>query len=333
MHIAVIDLTARGLRFKVTAPGGSLEAVRQTTLGFLNQERAQLAINAHFFLPFPSNDTNANVVGLAASKGKVYSPFEVQPIGVDFTNQSYAIIPFAPALNIRRDNDARIVHRDATRAGNQRVIERVRLWNVISGSAQIVSNGVKTIPAYTGPPEGLRPAGSYSDGDSWYGRVRARTAIGLSANRKTLVLFTVDEAGGSGGMTVGEVADVLIEDYQVWNALNLDGGGSTTLAMQDPETGEGRIVNMPSEGPMGRAVGSNLAVFARPLVPKCDVTVRGDKVIISWPAPSTGWRLQESPDPNFTRWRDVPALPKQVGDRMQVILNQQGPREFYRLRR
>jgi hypothetical protein len=103
--------------------------------------------------------------------------------------------------------------------------------------------------------------------------------------------------------------------------------------MQDPETGEGRIVNMPSEGPMGRAVGSNLAVFARPLVPKCDVTVRGDKVIISWPAPSTGWRLQESPDPNFTRWRDVPALPKQVGDRMQVILNQQGPREFYRLRR
>ena len=111
----------------------------------------------------------------------------------------------------------------------------------------------------------------------------------------------MDEAGGSGGMTVGEVADVLVTDYQVWNALNLDGGGSTTMAMRDPETGEGRIINAPSEGPPGRAVGSNLAVFARPLVPKCEVSVRSDKVIISWPARSTGWRLQESPDLHSAR--------------------------------
>jgi hypothetical protein len=33
---------------------------------------------------------------------------------------------------------------------------------------------------------------------------------------------------------VPEVADLLRNEYQVWNALNLDGGGSTTMAMQDP---------------------------------------------------------------------------------------------------
>src|SRR4030095_12063012 len=80
MHIVQVDLTAPGIRFKLTPPGGTLDTVRQTTLDFLNQEHAQVAINCHFMLPFPSLDTNANLVVLAASDGRVYSPFEPQPI-------------------------------------------------------------------------------------------------------------------------------------------------------------------------------------------------------------------------------------------------------------
>src|SRR5258705_13959783 len=64
IHIAQIDLTAPGIGFKLTPPGGTLETVRQTTLGYLNQEHAQLAINSHFFLPFPSSDPNAMLIGL-----------------------------------------------------------------------------------------------------------------------------------------------------------------------------------------------------------------------------------------------------------------------------
>ena len=63
-------------------------------------------------------------------------------------------------------------------------------------------------------------------------------------------------------MTVGEVADLLINDYGVYNALNLDGGGSTTMAMQNPVTGIDSIINVSSDNPGGRAVGSNLVVFA-----------------------------------------------------------------------
>ena len=48
-------------------------------------------------------------------------------------------------------------------------------------------------------------------------------AAGLSRDNRTLVLFTVDARGGSAGMPVGEVADMLIRDYGVFNALNLDG--------------------------------------------------------------------------------------------------------------
>lgn len=38
MHIVKIDLTAPGISFKLTPPGGSLETVRQTALDFLNLE-------------------------------------------------------------------------------------------------------------------------------------------------------------------------------------------------------------------------------------------------------------------------------------------------------
>jgi hypothetical protein len=85
-------------------------------------------------------------------------------------------------------------------------------------------------------------------------------------------------------MSVGEVADLLINDYGVYNALNLDGGGSTTLAMQDPATLVSHIVNVSSDNPAGRAVGSSLAVFA-------DL----DKI-----APTTTVSL--SPSPNANGW-------------------------------
>ena len=260
MHIAEIDLTAPGIGFQFTPPGGSLETVRQTTLDYLNQQHAQLAINGMFFLPFPSTDPNAMLVGFAASNGNVYSSFEA-PV------QSYAIVTNSPGLNIDSSNHASIVHNDPTFADGKHVLENVTLGNALAGSAQIVTNGVKTIPVYADAahPDGLLTPGgpaNYSNNNSWYELTNARTAIGLSQDNKTLVLFTVDNAGGSRGMTVGEVADLLIHDYGVYNALNLDGGGSTSMAMQDPATGLGGFVNTSSDNPNGRLEGSNLAVFA-----------------------------------------------------------------------
>jgi hypothetical protein len=264
MNIVLVDLAMPGIRFKLTGPSGTRDTLKETTLDFLKRQHAQIAINCHFMVPYPSTDRNVEVVGLAASKGMVYSPFEPQPIGAAYVDQSYAILPFAPALNIGQGNRVAIVHRDPIDPKSKRLLEPVKLWNTVSGSAQIVTGGVKTIPSYTGFPGGLNPLNGYSDFNSWYAIARARAVIGVTADNRTLVLFTVDEAGGSIGMTVGEAADVLISDYEVYNALNLDGGGSTTLAMQDPATKTRHIVNVPSDNPLGRAVGSSLAVFARP---------------------------------------------------------------------
>jgi len=260
MHIALIDLTAPGLHFELTPAGGTLEDVRQTTTAFLNQEHAQLAINSHFFLPFPSTDPNAMIIGIGASNGNVYSAFE-SPV------QSYALVTNAPGLNIDQFNNASIVHDDTNFADGKHVQESVTLWNTVAGSAQIITNGVSTIPEYidAAHPDGLLTPGgpaSYSNSNSWYNLTNARTVIGLSQDNKTMFLFTVDNAGGSRGMTLGEVAALLIGDYGVYNALNLDGGGSTSMAMQNPASGNGALINSSSDSPGGRSVASNLAIFA-----------------------------------------------------------------------
>src|ERR1022692_1244591 len=78
----------------------------------------------------------------------------------------------------------------------------------------------------------------------------------------SLYRVVLGNAGGSRGMTLPEVANLLISDYGVYNALNLDGGGSTSMAMQDPVTGIGGFINVSSDNPSGRAEGSNLAIFA-----------------------------------------------------------------------
>jgi len=271
MHIVQIDLAAPGLRFKLSPPDGGREVVRQTTLDYLAQEGAQLAINAHYFLPFPSADREAWLVGIAASEGRVYSAFETP-------EQSFALVRDAAGLNVDRENRATIIHRRSRRGFGQGsdsgtdVAEPVALWTTVSGSAQIVTNGGKTVPTYKDAqhPDALLDVGgpgTFSNDRSWYEVATARTAIGLSRDGRTLTLFTVDVRGGSEGMRVGEVADLLMTDYGVWNALNLDGGGSTSMAMEDPLTHSRALVNVSSDRDnpsTGRSVGSSLAVFARP---------------------------------------------------------------------
>jgi hypothetical protein len=280
INIVLVDLNAPEVRFKLTPRGKDLpdpnfptpgwplppppfETVRETTLGFLESSHAQVAIDSHFFAPFPvpggsTQGAYAYLIGLAASRGDVYSAFEA-PF------QNYAIVTDAPAINIDANNSATIVHRDPAFADGKHVLENVQLWNALAGSGQIVTNGAITIPEYkdeTHPDALLTPNSTYTRaGRHWYDLSNARTAIGLTQDNRTLVLFTVDGTNGGHGMQVGEVAEFLKSEYGVYNALNLDGGGSTTMALEDPVTHVRRLVNTPSDNPP-RAEGSNFAVYS-----------------------------------------------------------------------
>lgn len=334
MRYALIDLQTPGLRFKLTPPRGPMETLRQSTLGFLREQSAQLAINCHFYVPYTTAELEANLVGFAASEGKVFSPFEDQPVRPEFPDQSYAILPFAPALNLDAQNRPSIVHPDPDSPTRRSFKEPVIPWNTVSGSAQIITDGVKSIPRYSGPPHGLKPLNGYSDANSWYDSPRARTAIGFTANHLQLVWFTVDQGIESGGMTVGEVADFLIQELHIYQALNLDGGPSTSIALQDPVTGIRRLMNHPPGGNEGPALGSNLCLFA-PDNPEPDrllkIEWRADQVVLSWPDSSHRWLVLESDDLNPGVWRQRSVSPQTMNGRSEVRLSPRSQTTFYRL--
>ncbi len=74
-----------------------------------------------------------------------------------------------------------------------------------------------------------------------------RTAVGVSADQRTLLLVTVDgRQESSRGVTLVELSD-LMQKLGAQQALNLDGGGSSTLVVKDPATGVYAIANHPSD--------------------------------------------------------------------------------------
>ena len=135
-------------------------------------------------------------------------------------------------------------------------------------------------------------------------------------------------------MTPGEVADLLIRDYRVSNALNLDGDGSTTMAMQDPISQSGRLLTVSSDNPLGRAVGSNLAVFAEATperVMPLEIALSTNSVVLSWPGMAAGWMLQSALDADADGWADVSIQAQLLGDRFQVALPYPRRCQYYRL--
>lgn len=84
-----------------------------------------------------------------------------------------------------------------------------------------------------------------------------RTAIGFSRDSSNLFVLTVDgRSENSGGMTLVELAN-LMRELGAWQAMNFDGGGSTTMVV------EGKVVNHPSDKEGERAVGNALLVVIK----------------------------------------------------------------------
>src|SRR5690606_31231331 len=123
---------------------------------------------------------------------------------------------------------------------------------------------VPNVPLYNavGGNERIVRTGQVVAGDT---ALHPRTAAGVTADGK-LLLFTVDgrNSSHSQGMSTPEVANLLVQ-YGAVQAVNLDGGGSTTLVMASPTP---RVVNVPvgigNIPGTERSNGNNLGVYAQP---------------------------------------------------------------------
>ena len=94
-----------------------------------------------------------------------------------------------------------------------------------------------------------------------------RSAVGVSRNGRYLILMTIDgrQPGYSEGTTTAETAEWM-RKLGAYNALNLDGGGSTALVIEGPD-GSPVVLNRPCGSPPGtqRRVANHLGVFAQKL--------------------------------------------------------------------
>jgi hypothetical protein len=250
--LVTIDLVAEGVRATVTPPAAGLageearfETRCENTLEFAQRTGVQLAVNTSAFAPFrPRAGMPMDVVGEAAADGVAYSPPQA--------NHDAMYVSSAGRIALRRGPRAPAATQPAASARSQ----PAEAWHVIPGFRMLLDDGRLVV--------------RQKEADSSFGGVNPRTAVATDRTGSTLWIAVVDgrQPGVSAGMTLIELA-VLFESLGAWDALNLDGGGSTTLVLQQPD-GTHRVLNVPvgqkAPGSL-RQVANNLGFFLPPRVP------------------------------------------------------------------
>lgn len=97
---------------------------------------------------------------------------------------------------------------------------------------------------------------------------RARTAVGYSKDGKTAYLITVEENGGRDGVTLKELQQMLLQ-LGVWKAVNLDGGGSTTMVTRPLGETNVTLTHPTFYGTTQRLVANGIGVYTN--APKGEV--------------------------------------------------------------
>ena len=233
VHVVTVKLDAPGISFLVTPPDdltNELPLKAQTVSHFLKEFDVQVAINGDFFTPWWSN-------GILD-----YYPHVGDPVRTWGFASSRGIIyakgtSDRPTLYISQDN----------RASFGKPIGKV--YNAISGDALFIKNG-KAQPTARRFHRDLHP----------------RTAVALDKDAKRLIIVLVDgrQPNYSEGVTVPELAEIVIQ-HGGYNALNLDGGGSTTLVIEG-KNGKPVQLNSPINFRIPhheRPVANHLGIFAR----------------------------------------------------------------------
>jgi exopolysaccharide biosynthesis protein len=246
IHVLQIDLAAPGLSLVVTPgdPSKGHEYRALKTSEALQANDWQAAVNGGYFLPFsggspggddyiPQPGQGTDVSGAAIHNGRIVSPIEP-----DLDRRVNAILCIW--------GESKVVIRDGQDCG-----PRVR--EAMAAGPRLLKDGQRL---------------SYTTFDATYGAARhPRTALGLDARRRLAWLVTVDgrQPGFSDGANLDELTDILIS-LGARDAINLDGGGSTTMVV---ESANGHLVlNRPIHtGVPGRERPSanHLGVRARPL--------------------------------------------------------------------
>jgi exopolysaccharide biosynthesis protein len=254
VHCVRVDLTDPDVQFFPTPKASNYVAESRETLtlsvpDFLKTNKLQVVADANYYNASPggsdptSEGLPCQVYGLQISTGAVVSAQ---------TSADYAGDPRAAALLFTTNKQPMFVFRNLPPGTNT-----AGIYTAITGFYPIVSNGVNF---------GIAASNSYPD-PTIHG-VQPRTAYGVSKDNHYFFMMTIDgrQSGYSDGALDVETG-YWMTNCGAWNAINMDGGGSTALYMSD-STGNPVAVNHSSYLPAygrERYIGSHFGVFAKPM--------------------------------------------------------------------
>ena len=99
-----------------------------------------------------------------------------------------------------------------------------------------------------------------------------RTMAGINKDGTKLYLITADgRSGSSAGLTMQGMQDLALE-LGLDTAINLDGGGSSTMVTRNPQSGALEVNNTPSDGSL-RTVPMGIGIFSRAPAGKAETLV------------------------------------------------------------
>uniref|UniRef100_B8HPJ3 Phosphodiester glycosidase domain-containing protein n=1 Tax=Cyanothece sp. (strain PCC 7425 / ATCC 29141) TaxID=395961 RepID=B8HPJ3_CYAP4 len=239
LHVVLIKLSTPGIKFRVTAPAPDGSTPLEKTVSFTRRLKAQIGINGNLFQYF--SFTRGKVLGLAASEGRVYSAWSNHyQGGINFHDRTATFVTPPRELGTTTTPPS-------------------TPSNLVTGLPVLIRHGENVTFGVADPKH-----------------FAARSAIGLTQDHQ-LLLFAVDgvRSNVSSGMNQIELADLLLKDFQVVDAVGLDGGGSSTLVFCRPTCA---WVNIPSSTTFGigdRPVANNLAIYVPTIISQSSPSLFG----------------------------------------------------------
>ena len=146
----------------------------------------------------------------------------------------------------------------------QQVSPGMPLMNLQNGTNEVIANAVGGGPNLVSTAaDGKGFINITEEGLNHLNQKAPRTAVGITRN-KHLLFVTVDGKGPTVGMQMRELADFMLNYLDVAAAMNLDGGGSTTMCIKTTlQANENNcvVVNQPSDAIGPRKVHDGLFIL------------------------------------------------------------------------
>jgi exopolysaccharide biosynthesis protein len=224
-HVLKINMDSPGLRIVIGPEATGPGIVPSTYVSsFVEANNLVAGINTVPFEPSSAREgEERRVVGVGINRGRLIAP----------------PVPLYDALVFYRDGGVAIVSQGELANAHGNIAQNIIAQNIIAQNIIHASGGFHCILR-----NGELTERAIEKQDT---PRHARSAAGLSADSRSLYLIAIDGSRlGNPGATEAEIA-LILKQLGAQDALNLDGGGSSALALRFPD-GKVRILNTPAHG-------------------------------------------------------------------------------------